>query len=508
MFLAWASLLLLCSSAQAAVSGDSTISADIGGKPLVITTTERLSGAIGSLTWNGKEFIDSADHGRELQSASSFDGHGECFNPTEAGSRDDGAGTGHTSVLTALRASGDRLLTQTQMAFWLLPGETGACPAGGTARNEGPLSGHVLTKSVTIGYRNMPHVIEYLVDFHVPEPHASAQFEALTGYMPPEFSSFWAFDPATGGAAPISGFTGEQGLPVIFSAGASHAMGIYSPGASYGVFGSEWLGAPVVKWNAVFRRAATPAGDYSMRCFVIVGSLADVKASTLKLHRYLHPSAAGSSASATNAGAAPLSGQTGAAGTAGSSSGSASAAAAQGTAAGQTGVAAAVPAGAQGAGAASGTSSGSTQSGQTTGASPGTTGAAVPAGAQTGQTAPAGWTQTGGTSQTSPFLSLGAPEPGEGAPADGEAEVPGTGDCALVEENCGGVYRDFDRKIELIELKMSLCTKWESSDKSMVQVLDQNCFNTWMAELNRLRGERDDLSRDCQARRENCVTGP
>jgi hypothetical protein len=54
----------------------------------VITTTSRLAGAIHSLQWNGKEFIDSADHGRQLQSACSFDNarhaNAETFNPTEA----------------------------------------------------------------------------------------------------------------------------------------------------------------------------------------------------------------------------------------------------------------------------------------------------------------------------------------------------------------------------------------------------------------------------------------
>ena len=76
--------------------GDAEIRAPVGESEIVITTTSRLAGAIHSLTWNGKEFIDSFDHGRQLQSASNFDAGtpitGETFNPTEAGSRDDGAG--------------------------------------------------------------------------------------------------------------------------------------------------------------------------------------------------------------------------------------------------------------------------------------------------------------------------------------------------------------------------------------------------------------------------------
>ena len=46
------------------------------------------------MTWGGKEFIDSTDHGRQLQCAAAFDWdrgfNAESYNPTEAGSRDDG----------------------------------------------------------------------------------------------------------------------------------------------------------------------------------------------------------------------------------------------------------------------------------------------------------------------------------------------------------------------------------------------------------------------------------
>ena len=89
-------VLLAAASLEAAVSGDAQIRAKAGPSEIVITTTSRLAGAIHSLTWNGREFIDSADHGRQLQSASNFDAGsritGETYNPTEAGSRFDGAG--------------------------------------------------------------------------------------------------------------------------------------------------------------------------------------------------------------------------------------------------------------------------------------------------------------------------------------------------------------------------------------------------------------------------------
>lgn len=275
-------VLLLC-LLQGRVSGD----AEIRGNGIVIKTTSRLAGAIDSLTWNGKEFIDSTDHGRQLQSACAFGDGGkgfnaETFNPTEAGSRDDGAGPRSTSVLLSLKAEKNVLETRTQMAFWLKPGQTSG---GQPARNVKALSDHVVSKKVTIGWKELPNVIEVVVTFTVPagEIHPYAQFEALTGYMPAEFSRFLVFDPATGQTAPLSDGPGEQKLPVILSTeSGSHAMGIWSPEPSPG-YGRWRFGAEkVVKWNCVFRRAdpkGVPAGEYSFRQYGVVGSLAGVTAS-------------------------------------------------------------------------------------------------------------------------------------------------------------------------------------------------------------------------------------
>ena len=126
MAIGWAYLSAPVRAGEAP-SGDAVIRAPAGRSEIVITTTSRLAGAIHSLTWNGKEFIDSADHGRQLQSAANFDlgkpFFPEVFNPTEAGSRADGAGERSSSRLLKLSARGRVLETTTQMAFWLAPGE-------------------------------------------------------------------------------------------------------------------------------------------------------------------------------------------------------------------------------------------------------------------------------------------------------------------------------------------------------------------------------------------------
>lgn len=283
------------------VGGDATIRAPFGDSEIVIRTTSRLAGAIDSLTWNGQEFIDSADHGRQLQSASNFDlssaFSGETFNPTEAGSRYDGADATSTSRLLQLVAKGNQLQTTTQMAFWLRPGEKSG---GKPAKNPTTLSNHLLTKRVVIGWREMPNVIAYDVTFGIPlgERHTYAQFEAVTGYMPADFSRFWTLNPETGQLKFLSDGPGEQPHPVILSTeSGSHAMGVYSPdqpspdfrNAGYGRW--RFRAQKVVKWNSVFRIRSgnvVSAGEYSFRNFVVVGDLKMVQRTIIKLQAMNH----------------------------------------------------------------------------------------------------------------------------------------------------------------------------------------------------------------------------
>jgi len=281
----------------AVLSGDGVIRAPAGGSEIVITTTNRLAGAIHSLTWNGKEFINSHDHGRQLQSASNLDCggpiHAETFNPTEAGSRRDGKGPHSSSRLLDYLAQGRQLRTTTQMAFWLVPGETSG---NQPAKNTTVLSDHLLTKCVRLGYRGWKNVICYDVTFTLPagEWHTHAVFEAVTGYMPPDFERFWAFQPMIGKLEPLSDGPGEVRTPVVLAtADGRYAMGVFSPerrtpgrtGPTYGRW--RFSAERVVKWNCVFRvtdAAGLAPGKYAFRNFVIVGDLATVEKTLLRLY--------------------------------------------------------------------------------------------------------------------------------------------------------------------------------------------------------------------------------
>ena len=287
------------------IPGEAMIRGPASGSEIVITTTSRLAGAIDSLAWNGKEFIDSTDHGRQLQSAANFDVDGslfnETFNPTEAGSMHDGAGPTSTSRLLWLSAAGRELETVNRMAFWLRPGETSG---GHPALNTSELSNHTVAKRVTIGCPDLPppardHAIRYDVTFGVPpgERHTKGTMEALTAYLPAEFRTYQALAP-DGTLVPLSAEPGEQPLPVVVStADGMFAMGVWT--ADHAVttrkpatYGSFWFEHDrVSKWNCVFREAAAagetlPSREYRYRIWVAVGTREQVRESLVMLRAH------------------------------------------------------------------------------------------------------------------------------------------------------------------------------------------------------------------------------
>ena len=76
---------------------------------IFLSCSERTGGAVDSLVWKDKEFINNWDHGRQLQSAMTVQNYGECWNPTEAGGRSDGNGKETKSILTDIHAEGNVL---------------------------------------------------------------------------------------------------------------------------------------------------------------------------------------------------------------------------------------------------------------------------------------------------------------------------------------------------------------------------------------------------------------
>jgi hypothetical protein len=290
---AFAFLLMLGiqTTAAMAATGDIVVERPALGSTIRLETSARFGGSISSLVFRDKQYVDTRDHGRELQSASSFDGLGECFNPTEAGSVADGDKLTTSSKLLAVKTGPNWVGTSTDMAFWLPPGydykhQCGMTPSVTHAVNKEIRGGHILDKRIEVGDAGEPNVIFDHVTYHVPEAHGTGTFEAATIYTPIEFSKRYVLNLATGNIEPTE-VIGEQDSPVILATpDGNNAVGLYSPflpqaGRGYGTFSFPKTN----KINCVFREKSITAGQtVSFLCEFIVGTLAEVKATTLSLH--------------------------------------------------------------------------------------------------------------------------------------------------------------------------------------------------------------------------------
>jgi hypothetical protein len=186
------------------------------------------------------------------------------------------------------------------MAYWIGPGGRPGNCHGTTATVDSPLSGDGLTKRITIGSHGLANVIRYEVIFSVPEERHQAGFEAVTGYMPPDFKKFWLYDPATDSLSLQAENTGSQDLPLLAStANGDFALGIVTPHeTSGGSAGRHLYGrweftqlktvSPTIKWNSYFRFGKIAAADYAFTTYIVIGSLDDVRTGLHALCGQIH----------------------------------------------------------------------------------------------------------------------------------------------------------------------------------------------------------------------------
>ncbi len=277
-----------------------TISGAFKGRTVLVTATGRSAGAIESLQWGGTEFLDANDHGRDLQSAISFDGLGECDNPTEAGASKDGNRPRSTSSqLHRGVVVGNVLRTSSHMAYWIRRGHHSAeCKKALNEGDPSPVSSTRLAKTVRFlpGFGN---VLEHRISFGLARPRSLAVFEVLTAYMPDRFDTFYRYNSVSDRLEPLSDGPGEQELPVVLATSdGTHALGLFTPqtasagftGPGYGRFRLSHAG--VTKSNVVFRQQHVAAGPHRFLVYSVFGTIEDVRSSLSRLQKIAHPDVA------------------------------------------------------------------------------------------------------------------------------------------------------------------------------------------------------------------------
>ena len=289
------------------VNGNAQISGVYEGSPIVIKTTDRLAGAIDSLTWKGKEFVNTNDHGRQIQYAWAIDNQGECNNPTEAGSIADGTGPLSSSILQSLTINApNQMTTITTPAYWIPPGYVGYPPGGCEYVPPAILSNDLLKKTVTIGSQGLNNVIEFRSEITSSQQTVAFKVEAPTGYHIYDFSNFWTFDPQNNILTNVTPFlknlpgqpdikTYITNIPVILSTGdGDYAIGVYAPDIDgfnqgvrvYSLFDAlpAYYQNPTTKWSIIYEIGPNNPTTYNFLTYGAIGSLAQVKTTISSLY--------------------------------------------------------------------------------------------------------------------------------------------------------------------------------------------------------------------------------
>src|SRR2546423_14892134 len=232
-------LLDMGATGRAQVNGNATITASdpVFGQ-ITVSTSSQFAGAVSSIKWANKEFINNWDHGRQLSPNYQFFNRFICYNPYETGSFDDGNKPTSSSHLLSLTASGNRLESTTQMAWYYSQFVQNAKPedyCGDPAKwlpvtpYTSPLSNYKVHKTVTIGFAGLPNVIEYLTEVFIPEPILRG-INNPTAVLNYDFSSVRSWDVVSKDYRKIRTVGGEDDrIKVVSTADGNYAMGWYAP---------------------------------------------------------------------------------------------------------------------------------------------------------------------------------------------------------------------------------------------------------------------------------------
>jgi alpha-tubulin suppressor-like RCC1 family protein len=298
-------------AARAQISGNATIEGPALGHTLSVGTSTKYAGAVSSIRWANKEFINNFDHGRQLSPNYQFFNRFICYNPYETGSLQDGDKPTSTSRLLSFTASGQRIESRTQMAWYYSQFVQNPRPdehCGDPNRwlpvtpYTNPLSDYQVHKIVTVGFAEIPNVIEYLTRVFIPEPVLKG-VNYPTAVLNGEFSSIWSYDVVSKDYRNVRARAGEDDrIKVVSTPDGNYAMGWYAPELlqPYGDLGSvNW-------WFVVPPEPAFPFPDFACvhvgtvnrydsfngpgwypwwdRVYLVIGNLAEVKDTLAKVH--------------------------------------------------------------------------------------------------------------------------------------------------------------------------------------------------------------------------------
>ena len=206
------------------------------GQYITMTSDARYGGAITSLKFRGKDFVYTGAHGSSLMTAMTFDGFGECYNPTQGGSRSDATyfgGVEESSKTLSTYMNGNTIYTGTLMGFWMPPGtphpyNCGQSLTQKSAVNTTITSTVLLQSNYTFGYDDFMNVMTNDVTINIAEDHTKAGFEPSTIYTPDDLNVGWLINLTTGVLTPATAKAEQASEMIIATPNNQYAVGVMS----------------------------------------------------------------------------------------------------------------------------------------------------------------------------------------------------------------------------------------------------------------------------------------
>jgi hypothetical protein len=184
--------------------------------PVTVSMSKMFAGAIDSISWRDFEFVNSYDHGRQIQYAWQYGSYAtgtvsqptfeapnaERYNPTEAGTEQNAVGLGTSSRLISHSFIADNVLTTvTEPAYWKPPNDSYNNYTTVNSRD-------ILSKTTVVGPSGVSGLIRIdatvTPETGVPSKAVPTRYEVPSMYISPVLDSFYQVNSTMTALTPIA----------------------------------------------------------------------------------------------------------------------------------------------------------------------------------------------------------------------------------------------------------------------------------------------------------------
>lgn len=300
--------------------GNETKLYELAGSKINIKSNLVAGGGLWNWTWKGKQFLDTLDYGRFIQSSLSIDGcqalpteAGDCYADSNKQFMHGSPIQSYSNVITASSKIQNTLAIPLEWQNFKYNGNVTHTP---TLYYKWLLGKSIKLDDTSLDlgreYNYLKNqVAQYTTILNTPNGLTNANIEIPTGYLKSEFKRAFTFDSTVtdlnaaahevadrefaylGNATYHYQYNPEYGGVIYATSDLKYAMGIYGSkptnggSASYFTlwkFGSSVANPDVTKWSACYGTANISTGEIRFKTYIISGTYDDVRTAMRRLY--------------------------------------------------------------------------------------------------------------------------------------------------------------------------------------------------------------------------------